>query len=297
MLNLAGLRYRNVLVADGGPIQSLQVAELPGLGPRQFQANARLRDDLVPQRRPLTIYGRVDGTGTHASPMVARFKAISEALERWAYHAASRGPERADYGFELDASSNGMAAFPGLTASRARVLARFEAIERASLFDWWEGRCPGELISTDRPDVQAVRIANPFDEGVSVVVFHECAPGCFAYGHAAAETTQAACARAIVEMRRSSLVLCHYHLAVVAGRAEAPTDRFERRCLFFSTREGHELFLRRVADRPRACQLPWQVVCDRAVVGPWTRYAQVWRVVIPPRSPDFLGPDERYFFW
>jgi hypothetical protein len=297
MLNLAAFRYRNILAADGGPIQSLQVSEQPGLGVRQFQANARLRDDLVPRRRALAIYGSVDGTGTHASPMVARFKAISEALERWAYRATSTGPDRAAFGFDLDPSSNGMAAFPGLSVARARTIARYEAIERASLFDWWEGRCDGELIATDTPGIQAVRIANPLNEGVTVIVFRECASGHFAYGHAAAATEREACDRAIGELLRSSLVLCHYQLAVIAGRAEAPTDRFERRCLFFSTTEGHELFQQRLAEPARATRRPWRVVCDRAIPGPWSRYAHVWRVVIPAPTPDFLTAGERYFFW
>jgi len=297
MLCLAAFRYRNALVADGGPIQSLEVGEWPGPGVRQFQANARLRDDLVSRRRQFAIYGSVDGTGTHASPMVARFTAISEALERWAYHATVNSDRRADYGFDLDASSNGMAAFPGLTGRHARTRALFEAVERASLFDWWEGRCRGELVAAPWPDVQAVRIANPFGHGVTVITFRECGPGCYAYGHAAGADFAAACERAANEMYRSGVLLCHHRLATVAGRAQAPTDRFERRCLYFSTAEGHERFLSRLATRAPAGPVAWRIACDREIPGPWSRFATVWRVVIPSRTADFLTAGENYFFW
>jgi hypothetical protein len=188
-----------------------------------------------------------------------------------------------------------MAAFPGLTANEARRRALFEAVERASLFDWWEGRCRGDLVSTAWPDVQAVRIANPLGAGLSVITFQQCAPGCFAYGHAAANDFRTACNRSVVEMQRCAMVLCHHRVAVAAGKS-APSDRFERRCLFFSTEEGHALFRRRIADGASSPSRRWQIACDRELTGPWSRYATVWRVVIPTPTTAFLD-DDNYFFW
>lgn len=296
MFNVTAFRYRNVLALHGGPIESLEVAECMVDGVRHFQANARLRPELVPRRRQLAIYGSVDGTGTNSSPLLARFMATSEALERWAYHATFHSTRRRDYGFDLDASTNGMAAFPGLTVGKARQRAWFEAIERACVFDWWEGRCAGELAPIHIPGVQAVRIESPIKRAVTAIVFRECSPGCFAYGHAAAVDFTAACERAIVEMHRCSLVLCHHRLAHAAGRATTPTDRFERRCLFFSSPEGHDVFRRRLERGPTAPSRPWRIAHDGEIVGPWTRYATVWRVVIPAATAAFLSSDEEYFF-
>lgn len=299
MLSLGAYRYRDVLVDHGGPIASIMLGECQLAGARCFQANARLVEGLIPRRRRLSIYcNDADGTGTHASPMVARFVAISECLERWAYHQSYEDPVGyRRYGFDIDPSSNGMAAFPGLTGREARRRARFEAIERASLLSWWEGECPGELVATAWPDVQAVRITNPLNLGVTALVFRECGHGCFAYGHAASDDFEKACARAIVEMTRCGLVLNHHRLAVVAGQAGPPDDLFERRCLFFSTPEGHEAFQRRVGTRARSSTHSWEVLCDREVVGPWTRFAQVWRVMIRPPTHAFLSPTTDYFFW
>jgi hypothetical protein len=93
------------------------------------------------------------------------------------------------------------------------------------------------------------------------------------------------------------LVLRHHYVGVAAGSSGAATDRFERRCLFFSTPEGHELFQRRIGERRTARSREWEIACDREVVGPWSEYATVWRVVIPALTTTFLTGDEKYFFW
>jgi hypothetical protein len=297
MFSIAGLRYRNVLAAHGGPIDRLTVSDAPGLGTRRFMANAWLRSDLVGRRRALSVYGSADGTGSHASPVVARHMAISEALERWAYYACVDGDAAAQYGFDVDATSNGMAAFPGLFGRSARRAALYEAIERASLFDWWEGRVAGELRPTPWPEIQAVRIANPLGIGVTVLTFCEFEPGRFAYGHAAGSDFASAYERSVVEMQRSALVLRHHQVALAGGRCSRPTDRFERRCIFFSTPEGHALFQERLSRRSFAPSLVWRIACDREVPGPWSRYATVWRVLIPRPTDAFLGAAEDYFFW
>lgn len=297
MISLAGLRYRNVLAAQGGPIERLEVTECPTLGERRFLANAWVRPDLIRSRRALSLYSTADGSGAHASPLVARFMAISEGLERWAYHDCVFSERAALYGFDLDETSNGMAAFPGLFARSARRAALGEAIERASLFDWWEGRCAARLVSTPWAGIRAVRIDNPLQVGVTVVTFFECAPGCFAYGHAAGADFRSACERAGDEMQRSALVLRHHHMAVLAGRSGPLADRFERRCLYFSTPEGHARFQERIARGVTARAQPWRLACDREIPGPWSRYATVWRVVIPRPTAGFLGENEDYFFW
>ena len=113
MFSLAPLRYRAVLASDGGPVEFVEEGEATFFGTRYFQANARLKDGLVP-RQAMQIYCNADGSGFHSSPMVARHIAISEALERWAYYETLNSNRRATFGFHLDPSSNGMAAYPGL---------------------------------------------------------------------------------------------------------------------------------------------------------------------------------------
>ena len=163
--------YRSVLLADGGPVESIEEGELEVLGKRYFQCNARLRKELVP-RRSMQVYGDADGTGMALSPMVARHIAISEALERWAHYATSKAPDRAKYGFNVDRSSSGMAAFPGLSGEPARRAARMEAIERYCLLHWWERRIDGEIRETEWPWVKAVALG-PVSGGTAVIPVQE----------------------------------------------------------------------------------------------------------------------------
>ncbi len=295
MLSLAALRYRNVLLAHGGPVEHIETGVFSVCGRRMIQANARLTAGLT-RKRPLSIYSDADGTGTHAIASIARHMAVSEALERWAFHAVVRSERAAEFGFDVDPSSNGMSAFPGVFRRAARRKALLEAVERFCLIAWWEGRADGKLVETDWPGVTAVAINGPFG-GVTVIAFARTEWGGYAYGHAAEESVGAACERAVIELARHEWVLRSWWLGFVSGAKKMPTSLFERRCLFFASDEGHAHFLSRVrgtgvTSMPRAV-----VVCDRDIPGPWAEYATVWRFALRPPSDDFLTADEKYFFW
>ena len=293
MFSLAALRYRSVLASQGGPISSIEAGEVSVAGRRLFQANARLSPSLVPNRRRLQIYGDADGTGTHASPMVARHMAVSEALERWAFYATVRSEHRADYGFEIDESSNGMAAFPGLSRAPARRAAALEAVERFCLLNWWEGKLDGEQRQTDWPGVSAIAFESPLG-GVACILYARSEWGFYNYGHAAAESFGRACEKALLELTRHEWVM---RRRMLSGAPGTPADRLERRAWFFAGPEGHELFLKRI--EARSTQLPPtpEIICDVEISGPWSIYTTVWRVAFRPPSPRFLHDDETYFFW
>lgn len=294
MLSLASLRYRSVLAEDGGPIAEISSGAFPVRGTRMVLANARLSEGLT-RKRTLSLYSDADGSGTHAVPSIARHMAISEALERWAFHATVRSDRAEEFGFDVDPSSNGMAAFPGLVSRQARKKAVLEAIERYSLCAWWEGLADGQRFDTDWPGVSAVAIDGPFG-GVTVIAYAATEWGGYVYGHAAGESFGAACERAIVELARHEWILRAAWLRRVAGETSTPSDVFEKRCLFFGTDEGHALFQRRV-DSKAAGRMPApEVLCDRELTGPWSDYATVWRFALRPPSDGYLRGGERYFF-
>ena len=295
VFSLAAFRYRNVLAVDGGPVDLIESRILPVCGRNMVQANARLSAGLVCKGES-SLFGDADGTGTHPLAKVARHMAVSEALERWAFHSTVRSDRAADFGFDVDPSSNGMAAFPGLLGRNARRNAMLEAIERFSLIAWWEGRARWRLFDTDWPGVSAVAIDGPFG-GVTVIAFSRTAYGMFAYGHAAEESFGAACEKAVVELARHERVLHAWWLAFVSGEKIVPSDRFERRSLFFATEEGHGLFQRRVQDGVQACMPAATLACDRAIPGPWADYTTVWRFMLRPTSTDYLDGGDNYFFW
>jgi hypothetical protein len=297
MLSLAAFKYRSVLQSDGGPVARVSLRDFGIFGRKMFLSNAWLGDEFMPRRRTLTVYSDADGTGVSDTPMIARHMAISEAMERWAYHTKVRSSDRELYGFDLDESSNGMAAYPGLFHQQARKRALLEAVERASVLAWWEGRLDGELRSTEWPDITALALPSPIRYGITVVAFRAAPSGVFAYGHGAATDYFAACERAVMELARHEYVVGLNRIARGVSLHETPTDLFERRALFFSTEEGHALFQARLKRKATGREFRPKIVCDTEVFGPWSEYAAVWRVLLDPPSRDFLANTERYFFW
>lgn len=294
MISLAPLRYRNVLSSRGGPIAKVETGTFSMRGRPMVMANATLVPGLTRRRSPV-LYGAVDGTGTDVDATVARHKAVSEAMERWAFHALVRSPEAAAFGFDTDPSSNGMAAFPGLRRRSARRSAVLEAVERFCLMSWWEGRAQARIFQTDWPGVSAAALDGPFG-GVTVITYARTLWGGYVYGHAAEESFGAACERAVAELARHEWILRSAWLASAAGQPLQPTDIFERRCLFFASEEGHALFQERLhAPMTEEASRP-DVIFDGEIPGPWSRYATVWRFALRPPSDRYLRGGARYFF-
>jgi hypothetical protein len=297
MLNLASYRYRRILSESGGPVEHLETTAVDLLDRRLFLANATLRPGLAAAKDPGGLYGSAHGSGVDASPMVARFKALSESMERWAHWQLQASAERAQYGFDVDPSTNGLAAFPGLWARQARRFAWAEATERFNLLHWWEGRLPALDGATRWPGVRAVTICSAMP-GLTVILYKQTAAG-WVYGQAAAMNHDDACWQAAVEMERHEMVigsLAPAHAGGERGRLPASAHPIERRCLFFASPEGHELFLERVRSSPGVARARPRLVYDGPVPGPWSRYADVWRVVYEPPNRRFLGDEESYFY-
>jgi hypothetical protein len=277
----------------------LQLADMMVLGRREFLANAFLREDLAGQAWRDMVFNPAHGSGTAPSPMVARFMAISEAMERWAHAQLHDGPDKHKYGFDLDPSSNGMAAFPGVCQRQARQGALMEASERFNLLNWWEGNLPAAESDTRWPGVQAATICSDAP-GVTVILFKRMTQGFVAYGHAAAADYATACRKAAIEMERHALIIArfaHAHAGRLQDQLPADAHPIERRSLFFATEAGHELFLERLRSSPHRAAAQPHLAYDGPVPGPWSRYADVWRVVYTPPSERFLGSEENYFLW
>jgi YcaO cyclodehydratase, ATP-ad Mg2+-binding len=298
MLSVAGYRYRNILESEGGPITRISHREFPVYGRPMFQANAWLSDSLVSHKRNFALYSDADGTGASGVPMIARYMAISEAMERWAFRVKVHAADRELYGFDIDESSNGMAAFPDLFQTEARKRALLEAVERSSVIAWWEGVLDGEVRSTDWPGINALVLPSPIGFGVTVVAFREVRDGCFAYGHGAAKDFFGAAERAVMELARNEYVLDLRRVSQGLATTTSPaSDLFERRCLFFSSSEGHAMFQERIHRKITGPRFTSEVICDSEIEGPWSEYASVWRVLIKPATTEFLVNSERYFFW
>ena len=295
MFSLSTFRYRKVLAADGGPVHSIESRAVAVSGVPMVQVNACLTPGLTTPRDHY-YYGDADGTGTHRLADVATQYSISEAIKRWAFDAIIGSDQAGEFAFDIDPSSTGVAAASGLTGRKARRQAMLAAVERFSLNAWWEGSARWRLFDTDWPGVSAVAIDGPFG-GVTVIAFSRTSFGMYAYGHAAEESFGAACERAIISMARHEQVLHAWWLSAIAGVQRPPSNRFERRSLFFATEAGHELFLRRIQDGVQGEMKPASLLCDREIPGPWTDFTTVWRYALRPQSENYLMAGEDYFFW
>jgi hypothetical protein len=293
MFSLAAFKYRSVFTAEGGPIERVTAMAMSVLGRAYHQANAFLKSGLVPVMRH-AIYGEANGTGSSEDPRVAAHMAISEALERWAYYAASSGADRARYGFDCDCSSNGMAAFPGLFRSAVRKKAFHEALERFALIGWWDGRFKATREPSLFPGVSLVRIHHDVGPGEVVVLYRRAATGITSYGHAAGSSLLTAATRAAVELVRNEFVITGYR---ARGALVEPSSFAERRCLHFASPEGFTEFLDRVDRMPERAAPRWRVVFDGEIEGPWSEYATVWRTCVEPATTDFADPGKMFFFW
>lgn len=293
MLSLASLRYRDVFADDGGPIERVLTGDCEVLGQRQKQANAFLRPELSVGKPTHAIYGQADGTGSAPSPAIACHMAISEALERWAFLATYRGPKAARYGFGIDRSSNGMAAYPGLFKAQAARRARLEALERYALISWWDGRFAAETVTSPFPGIEVVRIQHNAGRGEVVILVQRSRAG-VAYGHAAGGTLTSATFKAAVELARADFVITAHR---AKGALVQAANYFERRALHFSTDAGHDQFLARLRSRPERPAPKWQPVFDGEIEGPWSRWTTVWRCAVAMPTQDYLEPEANFFFW
>lgn len=296
MLSLAAFRYRNVLAVTGGPIEKVEMADTEVFGERRYLANAYLVAEFAGNRDVSTLYSRANGSGTATSPMVARYKAISEAIERWAHWQLCSGPAGNPFGFKVDPSSNGLAAFPGLWRRQARRGALLEAAERFNVLNWWEGRLPAQELATRWPGVRAAVIRSQAP-GTTVILFKRTTEGFFAYGQAAGQDFEDACHQAAGEMERHARVVARFaqiHAGKIRDQLPADAHPLERRSLYFAQEEGHARFLDRLRS-PVKATAELKLVYDGFVPGPWSDYADVWRVVYEPPSRRFLSMDEGYF--
>lgn len=298
MLSLASWRFRDVAATRGGPVERLDLTELPLAAGRIFQVNAFLRPELVAWKSGGELFSDAAGSGTDASPLLARHKAISEAIERWAHMHVLRHGTPALHGFDVDPSSNGMAAFPGWHARQARRHALLEAAERFNLLQWWEGRLAARECHSPYPGVQAAILCSEAP-GVTALLFRMSPDSVAGYGHAAGATFAEAARRALGELERHHAAVRILH-AAPAGARTPLSDKahpIEQRSYHFSTPEGHEHFLERLRSRTTRPLLRPRLVFDGEIRGPWSRFAHVWRVCYQPPTDRFLGPDPTFFYW
>lgn len=288
----AGL-YRGVTARVGGPVARFERARLEVLKRRFHHVNAYLDDDLM-ERSGCVVTGPADGSGTHPALTVARRIAVSKALERWTYQKRVNSPEAHRYAFDVDPTTNGIAAFPGQLADLARRAARLEAWERFSLLAWWEGLAEARWVESDWETIEAFAIEGPWG-GLIVVVMSGPGEGGWAYGYAGGASFSEAFDRAVIGLTINRAKLSFRHK--VKGAEGVGVSALDRRLLYFASDAGSEQVRSRVAASAGRRMPKPAFACDCEISGPWSRYATVWRAVLFPPGKAFSDKNRDAFFF
>lgn len=290
-MNIAPLKYAHVHKEHGGPIASISFRERELPGGKIFEAFATLDEKTTGfKKEGQFLYGNAHGTGTAATKPEAIYCAISEALERWAWSSAYQDPTlRKALRYDLDPSTTGFAAFPGLGLHGARKRAFFEATERWSLCMWWEGKLPHSDLKLE--GVSGISLQSGVPGTATVVIWSE-EHGLTHYGFASSINITAAVAKAKIELQRNKDVLEFYAAEKKKG-ALPPLGLTERRLRFFAEPAGYALFKERLSRKGSPSTAPVLAV-DMSVRGPWTQYTHVWRCLF--ESSKFRENDKDDYF-
>lgn len=299
MISLGTLRYRSAIADFGGPVERLAVNRVNVRGKSWALVNAYLPRSIF--QLPVTLHSDAAGTGVDPVPLLARMKAISEAFERWAYYALVRSPQGWLYGFKEDASTTGMAAFPGIFAAQTRHFSLAEAWERYILASWWDGRCDLLPAHSTQPGIDAWALQPRGCPVVFTLLCRREPENFFTYGFAAARTFEKSETKALIELERMRMVvLPHWqqHPELDLDALRVMPDVYERRLLFYAYPSGQALFRRRLASKAKHAWVQPRALFDGPVHGPWDAYTHVWRVVFDIHPLPCLSHDGFHtFFW
>ncbi|MDH4467368.1 MAG: hypothetical protein QE271_04855 [Bacteriovoracaceae bacterium] len=308
-LNLAEWKYRNVVEDRGGPLLSLSYYSLenyPG-----HHCFAELRPELIPLlENKGIVYREGGGQGSdQIGRAIASYKAISESLERWAFYQTYKSDKASQYKFDIDPTTSGMACYPGITFRPARRLAMKEAIERWSIIAWWDGLIANKKINKV-----------PFIHGLECNVYRleEIWKGSHTvilqsvslikskniYAFATSSTIESAISKAMEELCRNSRSIDRYVMennftndGHLVESIKSLGSIMEKRLIFFATQSGKQMFESRCDQKINSELKRPELIVDREIIGPWSKYATVWRCLFKPTSTDFLKDSAEYFLF
>ncbi len=284
MIDLTPWYYRNllkdsVLISKSAYYKSIQIN-----GEILFESVISLNQNLIPAWVSIsTIYSSSDGSGTSPFQNIAVYKAISEALERWAFYGTADSLEAATYCFDVNPSTTGMAAYPGFTARNARKNAILEASERWALHEFWRGNLPIKEHESKIKNLKHFEIITDFqDVRVSLVCYKS--ENYYLYAFAADKSLNKSFGHALVELARNIRVMKKF--SETNKHYTELEDISDKRLVFFANSEGHEMFMQKILGAPSTILVKPQVICDKEIKGPWSQYTRVWRYLYANSFPD-----------
>ena len=284
MISLAAWYYR-ILLSENDLIEKINYFEVGQLdGNRHHEALVFLKNKHLPKWLSHSeLYSCCDGTGTSLYKNIAVYKAISEALERWAFYVTTESNESNKFCFDINPSTTGMAAYPGITTKGARKNAIVEASERWALHEFWRGNLPVIEHETNIQNLLHYEIVSEMNK-VKVSLVSYKTESQYLYGFAADRTLTESFEHALVELARNIRVLNKFNKENI--NFNSFKDISDKRLIYFSTPEGNDLFNIKVQSAPKAPLTSPKLICDLEIKGPWNQYTKVWRYLYADSYPD-----------
>jgi hypothetical protein len=290
MINLAPWYYRNLLGKENAIIEPLEFYEVTLLNnTHQFEASALLKPTLRPSwLKHSELYRNTDGSGADIYKNIAIYKAISEALERWAFYESV---DTEKYCFDSNPTTTGMAAFPHYSSFDSRLNAKAEAVERWAIHEFNRFNLPILLHSTFN-NLNHYEIITPF-KGVVVTLLEYWNGIYYSYGFAGGKNKNHSYLKALTEMDRNVRVLGK----VKDFNFTNFQDTVDKTLVYFSTKEGNEHFAEMIKKAPKYIKNETPIVlCDTEILGPWTQYTKVWRYLIENSYYDCRESSQFFMF-
>lgn len=284
MVSLAAWYYRSLLF-ENDLIEKINYFEVEQFDKsRHHEALVFLKKNHLPEWLSHSeLYSSCDGTGTSLYKNIAVYKAISEALERWAFYLTMASHESNKFYFNINPSTTGMAAYPGITTKHARENAIMEASERWAIHEFWRGKLP---IVEHRNVIKSLRHYEIVSElkNIKISLLSYNSDEKFLYAFAADRSLESSYGHALIELSRNLRVMkkltkenlnfCNFK------------DISDRRFIYFASTEGHDLFNRKINSAPKSPLTKPKLLCDLELKGPWNKYTKVWRYLYENSYPD-----------
>jgi hypothetical protein len=257
-----------------------------------FEAVCSLKKNLRPNWVSNSeVYNNRDGSGTSLYKNIAVYKAISEALERWAFYETAESISSKEFCFDIHPTTTGMASYPGLTTKRARENAIMEANERWALHEFWRGNLPIREHFNSIENLRHFEIVTPINNcNVSLLSYSK--NGQHLYAFAADKNLEKSFQHALIELARNIRVM-----AKIDSKSKS-LDSFkeisDKRLFYFSTEFGHELFNQKIMSSSKSINVKPTEICDQELKGPWNKYTKVWRYLYANSYPE--NEDDYSFF-
>jgi hypothetical protein len=284
MISLAPWKYRNLLIENNIiDLPEFYKVDLPS-GHTYFEAVCSLKKELRPSWVSISeIYGNRDGAGASKFKNIATYKAISEALERWAFYTCADDSNQKEFRFDENPSTTGMAAFPSFSPNIAREKAILEGSERWALHEFWRGNLPIVNHSTLIKDLLHFEIITPI-KNVKISLISYKMNAHFLYSFAAERSLEKSFEHALIELGRNQRVLSK--LNSIKMNFFDFKDISDKRMVFFSSQVGNELFNSKIMNAPRSVLKNPKLICDKEIKGDWSQYTSVWRYLFQGSYPD-----------